>query len=81
MHLDKIEILNIPNFYCTFYLKVLSVFGDLNFVPSSDFKIYNFKTIQNILENSLDKIPMEHEKEEDQDLPDHGNIRGKNYYN
>ena len=46
-----------------------------------DFKIYNFKTIQNILENSLDKIPMEHEKEEDQDLPDHGNIRGKNYYN
>ena len=45
MHLDKIEILNIPNFYCTFYLKVLSVFGDLNFVPSSDFKIYNFQPL------------------------------------
>lgn len=44
-----------------------------------DFKIYNFKTIQNILENSLDKIPIE--KEQEQDLPKHNNIRGKHYFN
>jgi transposase len=44
-----------------------------------DYKIYNFKTIQNILENNLDSIT--NEPEEDQDLPIHGNIRGNNYYN
>jgi transposase len=44
-----------------------------------DFKIYNFKTIQNILENNLDTIEFEHEQE--QDLPTHGNIRGKHYFN
>lgn len=44
-----------------------------------DFKIYNFKTIQNILENNLDRVDLEQEKE--QELPNHGNIRGKNYYN
>lgn len=43
-----------------------------------DFKIYNFKTIQNILENNLDHIDFEQEQ---QDLPNHGNIRGKHYYN
>lgn len=46
-----------------------------------DFKIYNFKNIQNILDNSLDKISIEHEMEQEQDLPEHNNIRGKNYYN
>jgi transposase len=44
-----------------------------------DFKIYNFKTIQNILENNLDSIDFEQESE--QELPDHSNIRGKYYYN
>jgi transposase len=44
-----------------------------------DFKIYNFKTIQNILENNLDHIDFEQEPE--QELPVHGNIRGKQYYN
>lgn len=44
-----------------------------------DFKIYNYKTINNILENSLDKIPFEQEKQ--QDLPKHNNIRGKHYFN
>ena len=44
-----------------------------------DFKIYNFKTIQNILENNLDLIDFEQEPE--QELPNHGNIRGKHYYN
>jgi hypothetical protein len=43
-----------------------------------DFKIYNFKTIQNILENNLDHI--EFEQEPEQELPIHGNIRGKHYY-
>ena len=43
-----------------------------------DFKIYNFKTIQNILENNLDHIDFE---QEEQELPNHPNIRGKHYYN
>ncbi len=43
-----------------------------------DFKIYNFKTIQNILENNLDSI--DEDKDLNQDLPEHQNIRGKNYY-
>lgn len=42
-----------------------------------DFHIYNFKTIQNILENNLDHIDFEPEQE----LPNHPNIRGKQYYN
>lgn len=45
-----------------------------------DFKIYNFKTINNILENSLDKIPTEKENEE-QDLLNTAVLKGKNYYN
>ncbi|NBQ84815.1 MAG: hypothetical protein EBU03_01665 [Methylophilaceae bacterium] len=44
-----------------------------------DFKIYNFKTIQNILENNLDHVDFEQESE--QELPNHSNIRGKHYYN
>lgn len=45
-----------------------------------DFKIYNFKTVQKILENNLDQIDFE-EEEQEQELPEHGNIRGKQYYN
>ncbi len=45
-----------------------------------DFKIYNFKTIQNILENNLDRINPEQEQELNQELPEHRNIRGKHYY-
>lgn len=45
-----------------------------------DFKIYSFKTIQKILENNLDQIDAQ-QKEDEQKLPDHGNIRGKQYYN
>lgn len=44
-----------------------------------DFKIYSFKTIQNILENNLDLIDFEQEQE--QQLPSHSNIRGKHYFN
>ncbi|MEL1242241.1 hypothetical protein [Flavobacterium flavipallidum] len=43
-----------------------------------DLRIYNFKTIQNILENNLDFIDFEQEPE--QELPNHANIRGKHYY-
>lgn len=43
-----------------------------------DYRIYNFKTIQNILENNLDKI--DYEQESEQELPLHENIRGKNYF-
>jgi transposase len=44
-----------------------------------DFKIYSFKTIQNILENNLDTIDFQQEQE--QELPSHTNIRGKHYFN
>ncbi len=37
-----------------------------------------FKAIQNILENNLDMI--KDETTEDPELPEHNNIRGKNYY-
>jgi hypothetical protein len=43
-----------------------------------DFKIYSFKTVQKILENNLDQMIGKRRKE--QELPDHGNIRGKQYY-
>jgi transposase len=45
-----------------------------------DFKIYSFKTVQKILENNLDQFDSEKDEQE-QELPDHGNIRGKQYYN
>ena len=43
-----------------------------------DYKLYNYRIIQKILENGLDTIA--DETEQDQMLPDHHNIRGKNYY-
>ena len=43
-----------------------------------DYRIYNYKTIQNILENNLDRIDLE--SETDLELPQHENIRGKNYF-
>ena len=43
-----------------------------------EYKIYNYKTIQNILENNLDRIDIE--SETDLELPEHDNIRGKNYF-
>jgi transposase len=43
-----------------------------------DFQTYSFKIIQNILENNLDRA--ESEVELGKDLPEHSNIRGKNYF-
>lgn len=43
-----------------------------------DYKIYNYKSIATILENNLDQV--ESEPESDLQLPQHENIRGKNYY-
>ncbi|MEG1219227.1 IS21 family transposase [Chryseobacterium sp.] len=43
-----------------------------------DYKIYSYKAIHNILENKLDQI--DSEPEFDLQLPQHQNIRGKNYY-
>lgn len=43
-----------------------------------DFQTYSFKIIQNILENNLDRA--ESEDELDLNLPEHTNIRGKNYF-
>ena len=43
-----------------------------------DFGSYSYKTIQNILENNLDMI--KDDTCDDEGLPQHNNIRGKNYY-
>lgn len=43
-----------------------------------DFRIYSFKAIQNILENNLDTIDCE--QEPNFELPQHSNIRGKQYF-
>jgi hypothetical protein len=43
-----------------------------------DFGSYSFKAIQNILGNNLDMI--KDETTEDAELPEHNNIRGRNYY-
>lgn len=43
-----------------------------------DFGSYSFKAIQSILENNLDMIG--NEILQDTELPEHNNIRGKNYY-
>ena len=43
-----------------------------------DCELYNYKTVLNILEKGLDKIEPENNNQE---LPTHKNIRGKNYYN
>ena len=43
-------------------------------------EIYGFKNIQKILENNLDSMNFD-EPEPLQELPIHGNIRGKNYFN
>ena len=43
-----------------------------------DYNIYNYRIIQNILEKGLDTI--EEDEFSDQELPEHHNIRGKNYY-
>ncbi len=44
-----------------------------------DFKIYSYKVVKNIIERGLDRL----EKENDSlsGLPQHENVRGKNYYN
>jgi len=44
-----------------------------------DHHVYNYKIIQKILENGLDKL--DNENQEEQELPFHNNIRGENYYN
>jgi transposase len=43
-----------------------------------DYQVYNYKIIQKILESGLDTLI--EEPEQDQLLPEHHNIRGKNYY-
>jgi hypothetical protein len=40
--------------------------------------MYNYKTVQTILEKGLDQIDDENLFE--QSIPEHGNIRGKDYY-
>lgn len=45
---------------------------------ATEYNMYNYKTVHNILERGLDQIG--HENPLDQSLPEHYNIRGKNYY-
>jgi len=46
---------------------------------ASVYQDYSYKTIKVILEKKLDKIDDEKDQD-DNDLPDHKNIRGKGYY-
>lgn len=43
-----------------------------------EFNIHNYKIVQNILEKGLDQV--DHNEDNDQNLPDHYSIRGKRYY-
>jgi transposase len=43
-----------------------------------EYNMYNYKTVQNILERGLDQIDQDSSFE--QAIPEHDNIRGKNYY-
>ncbi len=45
---------------------------------ASSYQDYSYKTIKTILEKKLDKI--DDDKGDDNDLPDHDNIRGKDYF-
>ena len=46
-----------------------------------EFETYSFKSIQKILENGLDYHQNQEENPIPQELPEHSNIRGKQYYN
>lgn len=46
-----------------------------------EFETYSFKSIQKILENGLDYDQNQEENPIPQELPEHSNIRGKQYYN
>lgn len=46
-----------------------------------EFGIYSYKSMQKILENNLDQSPPQEDPQGEQQLPEHGNIRGKHYYN
>jgi len=43
------------------------------------FQAYNYSSVKNILEKGLDKVP--ETEPTSLNLPFHGNIRGKSYYN
>lgn len=44
-----------------------------------DYRIYNYKIVENILEKGLDNL-IEEDDNQDDGLPNHPNIRGNNYY-
>lgn len=47
---------------------------------ASEFNIYNYKIIQNILEKNLDQAFDQEDEKQEQKLPEHQNIRGDKYY-
>jgi hypothetical protein len=44
-----------------------------------DYRIYNYKIVENILEKGLDNL-IENNENQDETLPSHPNIRGNTYY-
>lgn len=40
-----LELLNVPNFYCTYYLKALSNLAKIRYNPSSEFEKYDFSPL------------------------------------
>ena len=46
-----------------------------------EYEIFSYKSIQKILENNLDKVDFDNDNTDHQKLPEHNNIRGKQYYN
>lgn len=40
-----LHLLNVPNFYCTYYLKSLSILAKINYTPSSEFEKYDFSPL------------------------------------
>lgn len=42
---QRIEVLNVPNYYCTFYIKVLSLLGIIKFVSDLEYRKFDFKPI------------------------------------
>ena len=47
---------------------------------ASSYDDYSYKTIKVILEKKLDMIDEDENNQDNKNLPDHGNIRGKKYY-
>ena len=48
---------------------------------ADSYGLYSYPSIENILSSGQDQVPLEDETENDSQVPNHKNIRGKDYYN